>query len=80
MRTSVAIATYLCLWWTLLFASLPLGLRTQEEDGEVVPGTPASAPTKPKLLRIFAINTLVTTIVFAIIYFVIDRGLITFDD
>lgn len=74
MRTSVAIATYICLWWTLLFAALPFGLRTQEEDGTVVPGTPASAPTKPRLLRIFTINTVVTTIVFAIIYVVIDRG------
>jgi predicted secreted protein len=33
-----------------------------------VPGTPESAPEKPRLLRVFVINTIVATIVFAIVY------------
>jgi predicted secreted protein len=43
----------------------------------VVPGTPESAPAKPRLLRVFLINTIVATIVFAIVYAVIAYRLIT---
>jgi predicted secreted protein len=45
MSVSFAIAIYVVIWWTVLFAILPIGVRTQGEDGFVVPGTPASAPT-----------------------------------
>ena len=36
-------AIFFIIWWTALFISLPFGLRTQEEAGEVAPGTVASA-------------------------------------
>ena len=48
MSVTFAIAIYLIIWWTVLFAVLPLGVRTQGEDGVVVPGTPESAPTHPR--------------------------------
>jgi predicted secreted protein len=47
---------------------LPFGLRTQGEEGEVVPGTPASAPVKPRLKKLFLINSLVAAVVFAIVW------------
>ncbi len=56
---------------------LPFGVRTQDEEGEVVPGTPGSAPAKPRLLRIFLVNTLVSTIIFAIVYAIIEYKVIT---
>jgi len=59
---------------------LPIGVRTQGEAGEVVPGTPESAPVAPRLLRIVAINTLVATIVFAGVWLVIHYRLITVED
>ena len=60
MSLTLGIATYFIIWWTTLFAVLPFGLRTQGEDGNVVPGTPESAPAKPRLGRIFLINTAVS--------------------
>ena len=68
MTLSLAIALYLVIWWVTLFAVLPIGLRTQEDEGEVVPGTPESAPGTPRLLRVVLINTGVATVVFAIVY------------
>ncbi|HSF90830.1 MAG TPA: DUF1467 family protein [Paracoccaceae bacterium] len=68
MDTTLAIGIYIFIWWITLFAVLPFGVRTQQEAGEVVPGTPESAPEKPRLLRVFAINTIVATIVFAVVY------------
>jgi len=77
MDLVLAIAVYFFIWWIVLFAVLPFGVRTQHEDGSVVPGTPESAPAKQRMVRIFLINTVVATIVFAIVYAVIDSGLIT---
>lgn len=75
MSISVSIALYFVIWWTTLFAVLPLGVRTQGEAGEVVPGTPESAPAAPRLLRVCAINTVVAAIVFGIVYVVLRFGL-----
>jgi predicted secreted protein len=79
MDLVMAIAIYIFIWWIVLFAVLPFGVRTQQEEGSVVPGTPESAPAKPRLVRIFLINTVVATIAFAIVYVVIAYGLITPD-
>lgn len=74
MSLTFAIAIFFIIWWLSLFAVLPFGLRTQDEAGEVVPGTPESAPARPRLLRIFAINTIVASIVFAIFWLGVTHG------
>ena len=71
MRTSVAIATFFCLWFITLFAVLPFFAHTQDEAGNVVPGTPESAPHKINLLKVFFINTIVAAVSFAGVYTVI---------
>lgn len=76
MSLSLAIATYFIIWWTTLFAVLPFGLRTQGEGGDVVPGTPESAPIKPRMLRLFAINTVVSMVVFAMVYVLVRYDII----
>ena len=47
-----SIAVYFFIWWITLFLVLPFGVRTQQEEGSVVPGTPESAPARPRLLRL----------------------------
>ncbi len=64
MSTQLGIALYIMIWWITLFAVLPFGVRTQGEEGDVVPGTPASAPVRPRLLKAFLINTVVAAIAF----------------
>ena len=68
MSLPLAIALYFIIWWTVLFAVLPFGLRTQAEDGAVVPGTPESAPTRPKFLRIVMTTSIVAALVLAAIW------------
>ncbi len=68
MSVSLSIALYFVIWWTTLFAVLPIGVRTQGEAGEVVPGTPASAPVKPRVLWVLGVNTLVSAVVFFIVW------------
>jgi len=60
MAIGSALAVYFIIWWTLLFAVLPIGLKTQAEAGEVVPGSVASAPAKPRFVFIVIVNSIVS--------------------
>ena len=78
MGLTLGIAIYVLLWWVVLFAVLPLGVRTQGEDGVTVPGTPESAPTKPRFLRILLLTTLLTSVLFAAFWAAIRFDVIDF--
>ena len=56
------------IWWLTLFAVLPIGLRTQDEEQEVVPGTVASAPARFRALRIFLTTTIVSGLIYGAWY------------
>jgi len=79
MNLAFGIAIYFVSWWIILFAILPFGVRTQEEAGEVVPGTAESAPAAPKLLPKLIATTIITTLIFALIYWIIEGGVVTLD-
>jgi len=76
MSVTLGIAIYIVIWWTVLFAVLPIGVRTQGEDGAIVPGTPASAPTAPRLLRVVLLTTVIATLLFLLPWVVTRYGLI----
>ena len=80
MSVSMGIAVYVVIWWTVLFAVLPIGVRTQAEDGSIVPGTPESAPTRPRLVRIVLITTLVSGVVFAGLWAAIRYNVISLEN
>ena len=72
MSWPLGIALFFVVWWIVLFAVLPFGVRTQQEAGDIVPGTPASAPKAFRLARVFMINTAVAIVVFAVIWLAIE--------
>jgi predicted secreted protein len=76
MSVPFAIAIYFIIWWTVLFAVLPIGVRTQAEDGTVVPGTPESAPSAPRLLRVVVLTTVISALVFAALWALIKYGIV----
>ena len=78
MAVSTAIAIYFLIWWIVLFAVLPWGVRAQGEDG--APGTDPGAPAVPHLARKLVWTTLVATVVFAVCAYVYVNALITLDD
>lgn len=79
MTLAFAAAIYFIIWWIVLFAMLPIGVRTQAEEGEVSPGTPESAPHQPRLLPKMLATTVVASIVFAAVYVIIVHRVITLD-
>ena len=56
-------AIYFILWWIVLFATLPFGLKTQDEDEDVTLGTVSSAPKGPHMLRAFVRTTIVSALI-----------------
>ena len=42
-------ALFFVIWWIALFAVLPIGIRSQAEADEVIPGTDPGAPAAPAL-------------------------------
>lgn len=74
------VALYFIVWWTVLFAMLPFGLKTQDDDGDVTLGTVSSAPRGPHMLKVVVRTTIVSLIVCAL-FFGLTRGLgYSFDD
>ncbi len=64
--TPMAIAIYLTTWWIVLFAILPLGVKSQHENEEGrLLGTDPGAPIAPRLLMKAALTTVVSAVVFA---------------
>lgn len=80
MAITSALVLLAVIWFILLFIVLPLRLTTQSEAGEVVPGTPASAPTNPNLKRKAKIVTLIALPLWAIVCWLILSGTLTIDD
>ena len=81
MTLSFALAIYAIIWWIVLFAMLPIGVRTSEEAGEKAsPGTAESAPHMPNLLPKMVATTVLSTIIFAALYTIIVHHVITLDD
>ncbi len=63
LRVSGGIALYFVIWWILLFAVLPFGVRSQAESGEVVAGSEPGAPSVPALREKAIWTTLLAAIV-----------------
>jgi predicted secreted protein len=58
-------AEYFICWWITLFLVLPIGLRTQADENEVVSGTVKSAPARFRFWRVFLLTTLVSLVIYA---------------
>ena len=63
-----SLAIFFVIWWLVLFAVLPFGVRSQHEMDDVTFGTERGAPHQPLLLRKFAATTLIAAILFAAVY------------
>ncbi len=75
MTIGGSLALYFIIWWTVLFAILPIGVRSQAEAGDVPAGTDPGAPSRPDLVR----KAIYTTIVAALVFGLVRLGAYWFD-
>ncbi|MEM7056751.1 MAG: DUF1467 family protein [Pseudomonadota bacterium] len=80
MTITAAIVLFCSIWAVIFFMILPQGVVSQHEKGEIVPGTPASAPSDAQIVRKMIRTTIIALMVFAAIWLIIEYRLVTLND
>ncbi|MEM6741863.1 MAG: DUF1467 family protein [Pseudomonadota bacterium] len=80
MQITSALVLLAVIWFTVLFVVLPMNIRTQGEAGDVVPGTPKSAPSDPQLKKKAKLITWISVPIWVVACAIIISGTITVDN
>ena len=77
MGITGSIIVYVMIWWIIFFSLLPVGIQSNKEVfKEKMGGMDPGAPKNPKIRKKFLITTLITTIIFAVIYYLVEIDLL----
>ncbi len=71
------VVVYILLWWWVLFMVLPFGAKA---PNQVEKGHATSAPARPRMTLKLFITTLLSAILFIIVYFIIASDIFSFRD
>jgi len=75
MGITGSIIIYTMIWWMVFFSILPIGIESNKKIfKDKIKGFDAGAPKNPKIGKKFLITTVITSILFIIIYYIIDLG------
>ncbi|KGJ04560.1 Predicted secreted protein [Paracoccus halophilus] len=77
MSLTGGVVLYAVVWVLVLFVLLPFGQQSQADVGQIVPGTPAGAPHEPKLKKKAIWATIIATIIWAVLAYIILGGFFT---
>ncbi|WP_050526276.1 DUF1467 family protein [Pseudorhodobacter aquimaris] len=80
MTISAAFVLYSVSWFMVFFVVLQVRTTSQGDVGNVVPGTPSSAPAGFVMKRKALITTVVATVIWAILCAIILSGVISVRD
>tara|TARA_B100001123_G_scaffold420882_1_gene527802 strand:- start:1196 stop:1438 length:243 start_codon:yes stop_codon:yes gene_type:complete len=67
-------ATFLIVWWLVLFAVLPWGVKAAQRPQI---GTEHGAPENPNLWRKALVTTLIALLIWGVVFVIIDYGMIS---
>jgi len=76
MNWFTGVVLYVLIWWTALFAVLPIGTRPVEDADEATGWR--GAPQKPQLLRKVVITTIVAAVVWVGAWLLITSPYVSF--
>ncbi len=77
MNWFTGVVVYLLIWWTALFAVLPVGTRPDAE-GDLAAGGWRGAPRNPHLGRKLLATTLVAGVIWLGVYAVVESDWLSF--
>ena len=73
MGITGSIIVYVMIWWIIFFSVLPIGIQSNKEVfREKIEGMDPGAPKNPKIALKFLLTTLITSIIFVVIYYLVD--------
>ncbi len=75
MNWFIAVAGYVVIWWTVIFAILPIGVKRSDD---VEKGNDVGAPANPQLGRKVVITSVVAALVWLLAYAVVNSGFFDF--
>ena len=72
-----SIIVYVLIWWIIFFSVLPVGIQSNKEKfRERIEGMDPGAPINPKIGKKFLITTIITSIIFIVIYYLVKFDLL----
>ena len=75
MGWATGVMVYVVIWWTVLFAILPLGVRRVENPGR---GEEHGAPERPELMRKAVLTTIVAALLWIGFYVLLQADVFSF--
>ena len=69
MSITGSLIIYVLISWIVFFALLPIDVNREKKDN--IKGIDPGAPENPKIIKKFAYSTLITSIIFIIIYLLV---------
>ena len=77
MGITGSIIVYVLIWWMIFFSVLPVGIQSRKEKFKGgIEGIDPGAPNNPKIGKKFLITTIITSIIFIVIYYLVDFNLL----
>lgn len=73
----LSLVVYAIIWWTALFAVLPLGIRP-DAQGDPEAGGWRGAPAQPRILQKVIITTLISAVIWLGVYFLVESDWLSF--
>ena len=75
MGITGSIIIYVMIWWIVFFSVLPIGIQSNKEKfRDTVEGVDPGAPNNPKIAKKFLITTIITSIIFIMIYYLVNNN------
>ena len=72
MSITGSIVVYVIIWWIVFFSVLPIGIKHDEKPFKNnLEGIDPGAPKNPNILKKFLFTTLITTVIFLGIYYIV---------
>ena len=69
MSLTGSLIIYVLIWWIVFFALLPIDVNREKKQNII--GIDPGAPENPKIIKKFVYSTLITSIIFIIIFLLV---------
>ena len=77
MGITGSIIVYVLIWWMVFFSVLPIGIQSNKEKfQEKIEGIDPGAPNNPNIAKKFLFTTIITSIIFIVIYYLVEINLL----
>ena len=74
MGITGSLIVYIIIWWVVFFSLLPVGIKSNNLNyKENLEGSDPGAPKNPNILKKFLYTTLITSIIFMGIYYIVSN-------